>query len=109
MPRALTFRAGARQDLLSGGGRGVGRVLGPPSAAGGGLGVPPCPGLSHLPGLAARRGPAGGGRGGAVSLRWQWSLLQPSPPRWQPCASYAIPVRPKWTGEAKAAGGRDPP
>lgn len=47
-----------------------------PLAAWGGPGVPPCPGLSCSSGLTAWRGSAGrGGRVGAVSLRWQWSLL----------------------------------
>lgn len=87
--------------------RGAGGRARPGSALGGegcGPGVPPCPGLSHHPSLAARRGPAGGGRVGAVSLRWQWSLLQPSPPRWHPCASCATPARPKWTWGGEGSG-----
>lgn len=65
--------------------RGAGGRARPGPALGGGgrAGGPALPGSEPppRPRRAAWPGPAGGGRGVAVSLRWHWSLLQQFPPR----------------------------
>lgn len=102
-------RGGMLGPAVMRGARGRGSPRAQPLAAGGGPGVPPCPGLSCPSGLTAWRGPAGGGRVGAVSLRWQWSLPQPSPPRRHPCSSLPTPAWPRRTWEGPGGGRARPP